>query len=303
MSEEFKKILVRSDNSEIIPYTIENIPMYVKSERMSHYPTMTAMIHWHDDIEFIHVISGKMMYMVSDRLIEINQGDVIFVNTQQPHGHRHIEYEECIFNAVLIPTEVLKYPESLIKKYVDSVFYDSKFASFVFRKGDRGHAKLAKTIDDMVEKADMKEDAYEFDMIACGYKLMAEIIKRLNCKGAEKIGVSPWADTLHKMIAFIQFNYKDPIKLEEIAEAGNVSRSQCCKIFKEIINRSPNDYLVEYRIDKSIDLIMKTDMKMTDIAYECGFNGSSYFAETFKKIVGVSPREYKNKEKKKCTTI
>ena len=209
----------------------------------------------------------------------------------------------CIFNAVLIPTEVLKYPESLIKKYVDSVFYDSKFASFVFRKGDRGHAKLAKTIDDMVEKADIKEDAYEFDMIACGYKLMAEIIKRLNCKGAEKIGVSPWADTLHKMIAFIQFNYKEPIKLEEIAEAGNVSRSQCCKIFKEIINRSPNDYLVEYRIDKSIDLIMKTDMKMTEIAYECGFNGSSYFAETFKKIVGVSPREYKNKEKKKCTTI
>lgn len=303
MSEDVKKIIVRSDNSEIIPYTIENIPMYVKSERMSHYPTMTAMIHWHDDIEFIHVISGKMMYMVSDRLIEINQGDVIFVNTQQPHGHRHIEYEECIFNAVLIPTEVFKYPESLIKKYVDSVFYDSKFASFVFRKGDRGHAKLAKTIDDMVEKADIKEDAYEFDMIACGYKLMAEIIKRLNCKGAEKIGVSPWADTLHKMIAFIQFNYKEPIKLEEIAEAGNVSRSQCCKIFKEIINRSPNDYLVEYRIDKSIDLIMKTDMKMTEIAYECGFNGSSYFAETFKKIVGVNPREYKNKEKKKCTTI
>ena len=124
-----------------------------------------------------------------------------------------------------------------------------------------------------------------------------------SCKGAEKIGVSLWADTLHKMIAFIQFNYKEPIKLEEIAEAGNVSRSQCCKIFKEIINRSPNDYLVEYRIDKSIDLIMKTDMKMTEIAYECGFNGSSYFAETFKKIVGVSPREYKNKEKKKCTTI
>ena len=48
---------------------------------------------------------------------------------------------------------------------------------------------------------------------------------------------------------------------------------------------------------------MKTDMKMTEIAYECGFSGSSYFAETFKKIVGVSPREYKNKEKKKCTTI
>lgn len=303
MEDTVKEIVVRNDNSEIVPYTIPNIPMYVKEERMSDYPTMTAMIHWHDDIEFIHVISGRMMYMVSDRLIEINEGDIIFVNTQQPHGHRHIENEECVFNAVLIPTEVLKYPDTLIKKYVDSLFYDSKFASFVFRKGDRGHAKLAQTIDDMVEKTEKRADAFEFDMIAGGFKLMAEIIKRLNCKGAEKIGVSPWADTLHKMIAYIRSNYKDAIRLDEIAQAGNISRSQCCKIFKEIINRSPNDYLIEYRVNKSIEMLIKTDMKMTDIAYECGFNGSSYFAETFKKITGVSPREYRNKEKKKCTTI
>lgn len=151
----------------------------------------------------------------------------------------------------------------------------------------------------MMSRLEKKVDAYEFDMVAGAYKLMSAIIKRLNCKGVERIGVSPWTDTLHRMIGFIQSNYKNTISLEEIAAAGNVSRSQCCKIFKGIMNKSPNDYLTEYRINKSIDLILGTDMKMTEIAYECGFNGSSYFAEIFKKMMGESPREYRKKKRNK----
>ena len=199
----------------------------------------------------------------------------------------------------MVPTNVLVYPKQLAEKYVNPFFYDSKFSSFVFRKGDRGHDELTNAFDTMLARLEKKVDAYEFDMVAGAYKLMSAIIKRLNCRGVERIGVSPWTDTLHKMIGYIQSNYKNAISLDEIAQMGNVSRSQCCKIFKGIMNKSPNDYLTEYRINKSVDLILETDMKMTEIAYECGFNGSSYFAEIFKKIMGVSPREYRKKKSNK----
>lgn len=140
-----------------------------------------------------------------------------------------------------------------------------------------------------------KVDAYEFDLVAEAYKLMAEIIKRLNCRAVEAIGVTSWADTLHKMIGYIQSHYKEQISLEDIAGAGIVSRSQCCRIFKEIMNKTPNDYLVEYRINKSIDLLADSNKKITDVAYYCGFNGSSYFSETFKKVMGVTPRQYRKR--------
>ena len=260
---------------------------------------MCGIMHWHDDIEFIRVVSGRINYLVNDNVIELNEGDIIFVNSQQIHGHRHINYEECVFDGILVPTNVLVYPKQLAEKYVNPFFYDSKFSSFVFRKGDRGHDELTNTFNTMMSRLEKKVDAYEFDMVAGAYKLMSAIIKRLNCKGVERIGVSPWTDTLHRMIGFIQSNYKNTISLEEIAAAGNVSRSQCCKIFKGIMNKSPNDYLTEYRINKSIDLILGTDMKMTEIAYECGFNGSSYFAEIFKKMMGESPREYRKKKRNK----
>lgn len=297
--ERIKNIKLRTDNSEIVPYTIESITIYAMREKQSSYPNMCGIMHWHDDIEFIRVVSGRINYLVNDNVIELNEGDIIFVNSQQIHGHRHINYEECVFDGILVPTNVLVYPKQLAEKYVNPFFYDSKFSSFVFRKGDRGHDELTNAFDTMMARLEKKVDAYEFDMVAGAYKLMSAIIKRLNCKGVERIGVSPWTDTLHKMIGYIQSNYKNAISLDEIAQMGNVSRSQCCKIFKGIMNKSPNDYLTEYRINKSVDLILETDMKMTEIAYECGFNGSSYFAEIFKKIMGVSPREYRKKKSNK----
>ena len=295
MENNTKDIIVRTDNSEIVPYTIKNIPMYAARERISHYPNMTSIMHWHDDLEFIRVLTGKMIYMVNEQRIELDEGDIIFVNTQQSHGHTHINYQDCIFDGILIPTKLLKYPCELNDKYVHPFYYDSKFASFVFRKDDRGHKALSDACDVIMATVEKKVDAYEFDLVAEAYKLMAEIIKRLNCRAVEAIGVTPWADTLHKMIGYIQSHYKEQISLEDIAGAGIVSRSQCCRIFKEIMNKTPNDYLVEYRINKSIDLLADSNKKITDVAYYCGFNGSSYFSETFKKVMGVTPRQYRKR--------
>lgn len=63
-------------------------------EKQSSYPNMCGIMHWHDDIEFIRVVSGRINYLVNDNVIELNEGDIIFVNSQQIHGHRHINYEE-----------------------------------------------------------------------------------------------------------------------------------------------------------------------------------------------------------------
>ena len=150
--EKIKNIRLRTDNSEIIPYTIESIPIYAVREQQSNYPKMCGIMHWHDDIEFIRIVSGRMNYLVNDNVIELNEEDIIFVNSQQIHGHRHINYEECIFDGILVPTNVLVYPKQLAEKYVNPFFYDSKFSSFVFRKGDRGHDELTNTFNTMMSR-------------------------------------------------------------------------------------------------------------------------------------------------------
>ena len=100
---------------------------------------------------------------------------------------------------------------------------------------------------------------------------------------------------MHRMTGFIQRNYSEKISLNDIAEAGAICRSKCCKIFREFLGKTPVEYLTEYRISKSIELLNTTDMSITDIAVNCGFCGSSYYAETFMKLMKCTPSEYRKK--------
>ena len=104
---------------------------------------------------------------------------------------------------------------------------------------------------------------------------------------------------MHKMVGFIQQKYSSKIALQDIAAAGYVCRSSCCSIFKEYLNQTPNAYLTEYRISKSVELLANPDLSVTEIAMQCGFSGSSYFTETFRKAIGCTPSDYRMRKQQR----
>lgn len=98
------------------------------------------------------------------------------------------------------------------------------------------------------------------------------------------------------MVGFIQQKYTEKIMLADIASAGLVSRSVCCEIFRKYLNKSPFEYLTEYRIFKSTELLSENNLTVTEIASLCGFGGASYFTETFRKTMRCTPTEYRQKK-------
>ena len=102
-------------------------------------------------------------------------------------------------------------------------------------------------------------------------------------------------NSLQQMISFIQNHYKEKISLAEICRTGNVGKTTCSTIFMKYTNQTPIEYLTDYRLRKGIDLMASTDMALSEISYEIGFSGASYFAETFRKRFGCSPGEYRKK--------
>ena len=81
-----------------------------------------------------------------------------------------------------------------------------------------------------------------------------------------------------------------------IAASGGVSKSLCNKLFKKYVDVSPINYLLELRIKKVTEYLRTTSYSLTEIAELCGFNGASYMAEMFKKLVGKSPLNYRNEQ-------
>ena len=119
--------------------------------------------------------------------------------------------------------------------------------------------------------------------------LLDEIRKR-NTGNADHSADPDWT-VIRSMVGYIQNHYQHRILLEEIAGAGAVCRSRCCQLFKEKLHTTPMNYLTRYRLDKACDLI-REGSSITDAAFTVGFQGLSYFSESFKKAYGITPSQY-----------
>ena len=90
----------------------------------------------------------------------------------------------------------------------------------------------------------------------------------------------------------VEAHYYSNITLDELAQLTNQSLSTFKKEFKKTYNSAPATYLRNKKLEKSIELLA-TNLRTTDIAYECGFNNISHYSKTFKQRYGISPTFYK----------
>ncbi len=92
---------------------------------------------------------------------------------------------------------------------------------------------------------------------------------------------------------YILENLSDPfLTVHSIADALGISPEYFRKIFREVYNISPKKYIVNKRIEKSKELILSQEFKISEISQICGFNDASFFSTEFKRITSYTPSEY-----------
>ncbi len=101
---------------------------------------------------------------------------------------------------------------------------------------------------------------------------------------------------LERIMTYIDENYAKDISLDEIAEKFGLHKVYLSKIFKELHGESINDYIRTLRVKKAKELLCKDELSVSEIVYEVGFNNPQTFFRIFKKIVGLSPRDYKERQ-------
>jgi AraC-like DNA-binding protein len=101
--------------------------------------------------------------------------------------------------------------------------------------------------------------------------------------------------SLSNIISYIENNYTKDIKLDFLADMANMSVNSIINIFKKTFNTTPLNYIISLRIRKACEIMMYTDKSLTHIALDTGFCDSNYFSRVFKKVMGTTPSEYRNK--------
>lgn len=78
-----------------------------------------------------------------------------------------------------------------------------------------------------------------------------------------------------------------------MAEAASMSRSAFAARFKELLGQTPLDYVTEWRMQKAIQLLSQRNKKLIDIAQSIGYESDAAFSKAFKRVVGLTPGEYR----------
>ena len=98
---------------------------------------------------------------------------------------------------------------------------------------------------------------------------------------------------ISKAIEYIETHYKESIKIDDLADAVNMSVRQLERKFKETLLSSPRGYIIKTRTLASCELLLKTNASIAEIALEIGFYDQSSFSRYFRKHIGTSPARYR----------
>ncbi len=101
-------------------------------------------------------------------------------------------------------------------------------------------------------------------------------------------------DYIREAIEYIETNYSRPITIEEISNHVGINRKYLTKLFNEIMDNSPKNYLIHYRIDKACQLLNQSTLSIKEISHSVGYTDALVFSKIFKKVMGTCPRKYRN---------
>ena len=256
-----------------------------------------VLLHWHEELQFVVMKTGEVMYTVADKDYRLQPGDILFANSKRLHTSRQMGTVPATYYCIEIhPRVIYGYRNHYIdRKYVEPYLKSSDFDSLLIDGTLPWHKIIGDCLGELIELLEKKPFAFELLCQKVFLEIWTILISENRDKTTENEPHLTISDRtrLDKAVDYIQAHYSEKIKLDDIAEAAMCSPEECCRLFKRTIGQSPVTYLTRSRIIKSLSLLTSTEMSISDIAQNVGFGSSSYYTEKFKSVLNCRPLEFR----------
>ncbi|MEH7400781.1 AraC family transcriptional regulator [Gottfriedia acidiceleris] len=251
-------------------------------------------LHWHDEFQFVHVVKGEAIFQINEENIFVHEGEGLFINSGCLHMAKDLNDSECTYICLNVsPSFVLS--QELYTTFVKP-YYQATNIPFLFL--DPRELWANSILSSILKINEMIKQNSPFYEIEVSLHLTL-IWKNLIMNGIEleyEQSVVVKSNRMKQMLNWIHLHYPEKILLEDIARAGQLSRSECCRYFNRILKTTPLNYVTDYRIQKSLILLQLPESNVTDVAYQVGFNSTSYFIDKFRKLMKLTPLAYKKQK-------
>lgn len=275
----------------------ENKPHGTKDDPFSTYhiqnggQSFQIPVHWHDELEIIYVKSGFLTVNISGENYIGKPGDAFVVSPGNLHfmGSQTgtVDYFTFLFPLKYI---AFRSDDMLDDKLIEPL--------------NSGHLMISPEIKDTVkEQCEQLARVYAAEIDKSESKITSQIRKKIILlqfihelwkKGFIVENDTTGRNTVEKeMVSYIQQNYTGKILLREFGEQFHLSEKYISRYFKDHFHITLSQYVTYLRLEHAKQMLQETDISVTEVAMQSGYQNISYFIRSFKKTYGVSPLKYR----------
>ena len=251
--------------------------------------------HRHREPELLLVTSGELRALLNGRELVLREGEGLFINSGAAHGVVANSKEGANFICVSFSTDCIAGADDtrLQARYVDPIL-KARNLDYVPLRGSGWANDICDIMRSMQSTYSSKMPGYELKLkimvseiwLTLYENCVPDLGDKRSVSHAEKARI----DILRR---FIQENYAEKITLEDIAASAHISRGECCRIFKRLYGTTPFQYLVHYRLTRSVYYLSETDKSISQIAQSVGFCSSSYYTKCFRSEYNCTPLKFR----------
>lgn len=244
-----------------------------------------SILHTHTCTELFYVIGGSGQFRVEELTIPASPDDMIIVNP-------NVEHTEVSLNANPLEYIVLGVEGLEFSAAEDG---DGRYCVVNLQNGREEAVFFLRC---MLREIEWKSSGY--DMVC--QDLLEVLLVRLMRRTDFALTPAPVRGRASKECAtvrrYLDSHFKENITLDQLSELTHVNKYYLVHAFSKEFGVSPINYLISRRIQESRVLLADTDHSLSQISHMLGFSSPSYFSQSFRKLSGVSPMEYRKQAKK-----
>ncbi len=257
--------------------------------------------HKHEFSEVVIVTGGSGLHVTGPESWRISAGDAFVIGGTRIHEYQDLQ------NLSLI--NILFDPERLKLQPVDLPAVPGYHALFTLeparsrRSQFKSRLRLSPgelaavlgLVDELQVELTVRKPGFGFMAMALFMQIVCQLSRCYSrTKSADSMALLRCAEA----IAHLESHFSEPLNLDRLAAIAHMSKRSFIRSFHAATGNSPIARLIQLRVRQATRLLSQTDASITEIAFKAGFNDSNYFARQFHKLTGLTPRAFRQQQRR-----
>ena len=255
-------------------------------------------LHAHEFSELVIITGGSGFHVTGRDSWPLAAGDVFVISGSRPHNYEQLHDLRLV--------NVLFQPEQLRLDLKDLPALPGYRAVFTLEPAWRSRhqfnsrlhlapqelGKVLGFVDQLDEELKARAPGFGFLATAAYMQILGYLSR---CYSRSRSSDSRALLRIAQAIGHLEIHFRDPVNLQLLAGMARMSKRSFIRAFQAAMGSSPIAYLIQLRVNHAATLLRRTSASVTEVAFQAGFADSNYFTRQFRRVVGVPPRQYRQR--------